>query len=327
MSQLLNEVTLRREIEQVLSTAVSNLIQVPGFRYSIASISFNPSTSAATGRQFTTVRVEIMTNNRPLMLGQFMGFPTNGLRGYHPNYFFGFIHGYFEVRYRKNLWNEYQIVLDVFETRDASNQLYRYVGLDEAVGEGVICPDAPLYQAMRKYDLKYVLMAGSTLSGPSLGMIESVERLARERKIRAVLDIFCGTGSLTKVALRNGASSAVCIDCNIDYQCMADNLGTYRGNCVLIPADAYQYEPEEFFDLVVINPFYEFCLSTIEQIVPKLKGYYGTLLMNLGSHEEQYWISKLRSALSKQHRRIHAKVIAGEMIALCDYEVPSSTRS
>ncbi|HUW08526.1 MAG TPA: hypothetical protein VM537_02310 [Anaerolineae bacterium] len=317
MKEILPNQDIAAEIERLIGIALGRLVAVPGFWYKVRSISFVPSTSPATGRQFTKIGVELLTNNRPLLLGQFLPFPVNGLMGYHANYIFGLIQGYFAARYAKDLWHDYYLVLDVSQADEAPRSLYRYVTVNEAISQGVLSPDSPLHKAMQTYKVKYVLLSGSTLSGPSLALMASVERLTQQARVRSMLDIFCGTGSLSKVARLRGVRSVVCIDVNLDREHVADNLGPYAAGCELVQSDAYQYEPRQFFDLVVLDPFYQCALDAAERLVPRLTGHFAQLLMNLGPPEEHYWVSRIVAALEGHQLRVATDITAGQVIALC----------
>jgi 16S rRNA G966 N2-methylase RsmD len=274
----------------------------PEFRFKIEKVEILPRKSLRTGRKFNLIRVKIVTNNRPLLLGQFIYFPINGFRGFHPNYFLGFIYGHYEGTYHEKFLKNYELCLDVYEDKDAKVNVYKYVKLQDALSEGILSEKSDLYIVMKKYDLKYLLLAGSSISGPSLSMIIALEKILKEKKVNTVLDLFAGTGSLAKVALSNGVKKVTCVDMNPDV--IKDNLGLLADRCVILKADAFKFVPKEVYDLALLDPFYDQCFEVASSLIPKLKENVNIFLFNIGRPEYKYWIEKIISELKKNFDKI-----------------------
>lgn len=83
--------------------------------------------------------------------------------------------------------------------------VYSCIDFKTALNLGLLTGNSLLAKKMKKYDLKYLILAGHEISGPSYGMIKSIEKICKKFEIKKCLDLFSGTGTLTKVALSNNA--------------------------------------------------------------------------------------------------------------------------
>lgn len=308
----------KRQINQLVEEAFERLVKTPGFWFKINSVSLTPFRSPLTGIPSTKVRVMISTNNRPLLLGQFRRFPTNGLRGYYTGYVVGFIHGHFSSTSDNKFPGNYELIFDVHEEgTSAEGGLYRYVPIEEALSMGVLGSGSPTHVMMEKYSLTHILMAGSTYSGPSLALMKEVERVARQPGVLSMLDVFCGTGCFSKVGRVQGIRSVVLVDDNISHECLRQNLGEYMDGCDIIETNAYDYCPDQVFDLVVLDPFYEFADDALRRLLPRLLGRFRILLVNLGPPEAGFWIAKLLRTIERHGLTTVTHTIAGESVGIC----------
>jgi hypothetical protein len=306
------------EVKQCVETALSHLLAIEGLYYSVNDVDFRSSWSPALDKSITTIRIEILTNNRALILGQAMGFPLDGLRGYHPHYVVGYLHGFLEGRGGSYIGSRCQIVLDVLETEGSKSEVYRYITRDQAMREGKLSGTSALSRALEKYAIEYVLMAGSVLSGPSYGLIRAIELVTRNHRIESMVDMFAGSCSLSKVARVRGVSRVLCVDKNINLAVAGANLGSLQTGCEFYLDDAASADISQSFDLLVMDPFYEFALDAIIDIVSKHRNRVGCIVINLGSPGETFWSARLIQALNALGLPPRVRQFGLEQIAFCD---------
>ena len=291
---------VKRVIRNSLTSAINETIGLPDFQFRINEINFIPKTNIRNNEEYEIIQIKILTNNRPLLLGQFQTFPVNGLRGFHSNYFLGSSVGYLRGKYNMNFFKKYDICLDVHQTENHKENLYRYITVSEAKDRNMLTHDSHLGKAMEKYGLQFILLAGDYISGPSIDMMRVLEKVQKEKKISNILDLFSGTGSLSKVALQNGANHTVCVENNPEV--LEPSLKQYKKKYEILNQDVFNFCPNKFYSLVILDPFYYQSLKVAKALLPKLTEYGKTFILNIVEAEKEYWSKKVSNELKKNFK-------------------------
>lgn len=109
-----------------------------------------------------------------------------------------------------------------------------------------------------------------------------------------MLDLFSGTGSLAKVAL-SSADMATCV--NIDTSVIAENVMDYCTKCEIIEAKAEDYVPVRYFDLAVVDSYYEEALTLLPSVLTNIQPWCSMILVNGGPSADRYWTDEIQSVL------------------------------
>jgi hypothetical protein len=319
---------LEREIKNQIGKIIDYLVKDPRFLYQVDSITTIYKKSKSGDREYPVTCIQVSTNNRPLLLGQFMYFPINGIRGFHNDWIEGYLKGYLEAKI--GLGEDHEIHFEVFPMKHEKkfHYTYNYLTLNEAQKRNLITPGSPLARKMKKYHLDKVLVEGGIVAGPDLGLLRVVERFVRSHNVEHMIDLFSGTGSLAKVALANGAQSCTCID--IQTEACQANLKEFSGKVHIVNADAFLYKPEEkVYDLVVADPFIDFsfkvakCLSKIYRRKAKV------FMLTIGFIEDLYWQSLVSEELKKWFPKVrllnHGRLI--QAICQSDLNISNNSRN
>jgi hypothetical protein len=288
-------ISIKHDIIKKLEEVIDSLILDPYFRYKIDEIKLIEKKSKAGNKSSPVIYIRILTNNRPLLLGQFVYFPTNGLRGFHNNWIEGYMMGYLEGKHELN--TGYFLHVEVFPFTKHDENVYRYITLEEGIRNKLLPKSSPLVNKMKKYGLNQLLLAGSIISGPDLGSIETLEWILRNNRIETMLDLFCGTGALSKVALQHGVKTCTCVD--LSTEAAYRNLADFRRRTYIIKQDAFSYRPRRKYDLVIADAFLDHGLAVVKKLAPFYGAKCKVFMMTLGFVEDIYWQSLLLTNLRK----------------------------
>lgn len=311
-----NEKHIVKEVVELLDNIIHSMIPDPDFTFGITDAHVIPSYSVWFGTYYKTIVVQIRTNNKQLLLGQMLFIPAYTNKGYYTFYYKGYIDGFLQGKYGRKVVRGYDVVLDVLEEEDSYQSPYRYIDLEYAIRKGIISKKSDLVKVMKRYDLKYLLLLGSTISGPSLDMLNFVEALLDKIKVRTVLDIFSGTGSLAKVCLMHNTEFVTCIDA--DVECINKNLKEYRDRYEVIESDAWSYVPDRQYDLAIVDPFYDLALKTTEGLLSNIRENAKVILLDVSLKCDRSWSKKIIESFKKNvgqcqilHGKISTAVVSG----------------
>jgi len=306
---------IERETINILGSLIVNTVLDPALKVNILGIEPVDCYSVRFDAPSTILNIKIDTNNRPLLLGQVMNFPINGRSGFYPNYFIGYLEGYLSQKFGSQLLEGYEFAFEIVEENNSSVTTRKYLPLNFAIKHEIILPSSKLVSKMRQYELSYLLISGSAISGPSLDMICVIEELFKNHQINRVLDVFSGTGSLAKVSIINGAERVVCID--VCPTIIEKNLGKYASKCeISLAKDAFKYKTNEKFDLVILDPFYDDSFEVAKIIIPRLAENTKVIVFNIANKEEEYWINKVLNEFGKYITKITTRTYYRSIIAL-----------
>lgn len=153
--------------------------------------------------------------------------------------------------------------------------------MEEAVEGRLLSRYSPVCLLAEELEFKWlVLCEDDSFFGPPVGMAELVDALTLEFSVERLLDLCCGTGAITKIALRNGVREATCVDMFIrPAKC---NLAESEENVTLVEEDVLHYRVEKFHDVTVLDQPEELTPLFLERVVPELRGHTHLLVMWAG---------------------------------------------
>ena len=189
----------------------------------------------------------------------------------------------------------------------------RIVKLDRILKSRKASLLSPPLLIAKELKLKYLIEEGRLLVGPAVGLSVLIDRLTRIIPINSMLDLCCGSGALTKIAMKNGVTKIVCVDKNV--KAVEKNLGR-KNNVRIIKADVLKFKIEEFFDLIILDA----PRILIPRLFPKFKEYSSKsniFVLWHGSCEEVEWNEKVRRELKEFFKSVYSFSIYGEEISAC----------
>ncbi len=289
---------LRKKLAVELSSAINDLVRDPDFFFRIIGITLRNLRSSLNSRLVHILVIKVETNNRPLLLGQFINFRFTHMRGFHIEYLTAKVEAILREAIN-NLDCPLEVHFDVTpaQGRPLLEYVYRPLDLEVAVALGMLSRDSRLYREMKRYELTSVILAGCEISGPNYAMIKAVEKICATSKVKKCMDLFAGTGSLTKVALKNKASFVDCVDVNTGLITL--NLQQFQGRYSIHNVDAFDFRHRGQYDLLILDPFYDFTLDVAQKLLPKYSGKVNMAILNMGLRINRYWISKIKTHINK----------------------------
>jgi len=306
---------LDKVIRAEVDYAVNELIVDPAFRFRVRGIRrvLKRTKDGSTLCPVTIVTIE--TNNRPLLLGQFLYFPENGIRGFHNDWLEAYLTGF--LRARGFASKEQQIHIEAVPMK-RTKQLdysYHYLPLSTILDLGLMEKKAPLVKKMKEYELSWVLMEGSLIVGPDLGLIEGVEEWMKSHSVKSVVDLFAGTGALSKVAIMNGAEHATCVD--VDLSRAKQTLGAMKTKASFLERNAFLYAPTTHVDLTIADPIIDFSLRFAQERAKFYAKKTSALMLTVSFIEDLYWHRRVLTELRKNFSSIHVRNTGRLIQAVC----------
>jgi 16S rRNA G966 N2-methylase RsmD len=277
---------IEKQVRDLLPQVLARLVADPSLRFRIDSVETIQKRTKGGDGKYPVTCVVVSTNNRPLLLGQFLYFPVGGIRGHNNDYVEGYLTGFLKAKL--GLKRNHEIHLEVFPfTRGKRlDYAYRYVSLREACRLGLISWKSPLAVMMRRYDLNRVLIEGSVIAGPDLSLMRTVEELVSSNRVKSMLELFAGTGSLTKIAIMNGAEKCECVD--LSTQACRENLAGLR-QARILEMNAFAYRPRRsVYDLVVADLFLDFAYDAAKQLAKRYTYIAKKFMLTVGYVEDLY---------------------------------------
>lgn len=203
---------LAKEIHRVLAPLVTTGTNVLDLETSVECV---PVEAASSRGDAQRVLVNIRCADPNRALGRFPPFSSHSPSGYFEPYVQGYVRSLLE---RKGIdLPEYgsEIVLRAAGGTTSNVEpppMSRIVRLDDALASGALARGSPLHEAMTEFGLRYLLMSGRTISGPSPAVLDALKSLRSRIDGRTVVDLFTGSQGHALASRRLGASRAVCVD-------------------------------------------------------------------------------------------------------------------
>lgn len=160
----------------------------------------------------------------------------------------------------------------------------RPVKLSWLIRSGRISPMSPMVLIAEKLGIGWLMMFGEYVYGPTPGIVEASDLLIRVLKPRNVIDLFGGSGALSKLAIRNGVKNVTYVD--IYPEAARLNLSHNQNEVKIIESDAFSFlERAVGCDLLLADPPEELIDKTVSTIIARRDVFRKAALIWLGSSE------------------------------------------
>lgn len=188
------------------------------------------------------------------------------------------------------------------------------LSLREVERKKLLSKYSPILLLAKRLKLKYLIKESDTFTGPAVGLATLVDKITSMFKISSMLDLCCGTGALSKIGLLNGVEKVCCLDLNL--KAAKGNLSEF-GNVKFVEKNVLQFEPKDFYDLIVVDPPQEIIDKLLRKFIPEIKGSCNIFVIWHGSCEEGEWNNYVRDELRKNFRKVVEISSFGEEISCC----------
>jgi len=311
--------SIKQDLVTELESLIDGMVIDPRFKYTIESVEAIEREAAFPTDVSLVFSITIRTNNRGILLGQATPFKPGDYKGYYNNLYAGYLIQFLEREY--DLQFRYSVGINAVseETTDkeGADVFDRELPLATALEAGIVTPESRLVEKMNEYNLTSLVLGGGTLiSGPLPGPIESLEEVISMYDIESILDLFCGSGSFTKVALANGVTSATCLDLDLDSA--RENLREHEDDIRFEEGDAFDFTPTESYDLVLADPYFHLVPAFIDQEYPSLSQVANKILLTAGFREDRQWIEEVERRISK-HSTVTERIDTGRTVQILSH--------
>jgi hypothetical protein len=295
----LQENTIEGIIARKITDELHSILKDRRVDILVDEVRINQEEEYATGRSYFQVYIKIVTDNRPLIMGQFCGMPIGGMSGLFNHYLQGFVKSYLltlsnfsnkNICVFVDVWQEPMKEITVVD-------LVRVEAIEDVLEEGLLSNESPLTEYSLKYNFKFISLIGADISGPEPGMIKVIENFIIENNPKRILDLFCGTAAYSKVALSldsNCKSTALDLY-TIPYA--KKNVGKYIDRIKFLEMDAYDFEPKNIYDVAIVDPYGNISLEFTKKKVKSLSHTFRNLIFSIGYTEYFYWGKMVKEAL------------------------------
>jgi len=126
---------------------------------------------------------------------------------------------------------------------------------------------SPLTLLSKELGIKWLMLWNGYVYGPTPGIVEALDLLITSLKPKSMLDLFCGSGALSKLAYLKRVREITCVDLYVEAA--KRNLQRCK-NVKIIEGDALSFKLYRNFDLVVADPPEELINKTLANL-PRLR--------------------------------------------------------
>jgi len=306
------------EIESLAERLLRQSVKNPGVDFKVRSVVVKEDYSKGSVKNGMLVHLKVVTNNRPLISGNFGGLPGDSLYGLTQEYVCGYLQGYFAAKHFEATFH-----LDIWDSRWRGRKtrgLISFVSKDDAIRRGIIELGSPVDIAMGRYGLKLVELIGPDITAPDPPTMQAVARIVKETKPGSVADLFCGTGSLSKVALSTypgckvvGVDSAAPLYSRENLRELGDRFTAVQNDMFANPTGW----TNGHFDLAIADPFEFAALDFARKVVPSLVRNCETLLVAHGFTKDTFWTELVRKELARTYAKVKPLSIRGVSLSYC----------
>ncbi|MCD6312443.1 MAG: RsmD family RNA methyltransferase [Thaumarchaeota archaeon] len=173
--------------------------------------------------------------------------------------------------------------MDVMRMKGGSLRV-RPVKLSWLIRSGRISSMSPMVLIAEKLGIVWLMMFDEYVYGPTPGIVEVSDLLIRSLKPRSVVDLFGGSGALSKLAIRNGVKNVTYVD--IYPEAARLNLADHQDKVEIVESDAFGFLRRGVrCDLLLADPPEELIDETVSAIISLRNIFRKAALIWLGSSE------------------------------------------
>lgn len=178
--------------------------------------------------------------------------------------------------------------------------------------------DAPISAVAREFGIPYILIRGRHWIGPNPALAKVLlSVLRKDATPQTVLDLFAGTGIVTKVVLQLSPSPLITTVDSDENKTEAMHHHTQSNRVSIITADAFTIPINQHFDLIVADPYYEACVSFLKARGREVRSRARTFVVTGGRIEHESWNERIRRLLSGQGFRVRSETLYGQTLFVC----------
>ena len=187
----------------------------------------------------------------------------------------------------------------------------RPVKLSWLIRSGRISPMSPIVLIAEKLGISWLMIFDEYVYGPTPGIIEAAHLLIRALKPRSVIDLFGGSGSLSKLAMRNGVKNVTYVDMYPEAAKL--NLADHMNGVRIIKSDVFSFlEGRIECDLLLADPPEELIDKTVNAIISRREVFRKAALIWLGPSGR----SRRRIGLLRGRRMVEVVSAWGDSFAI-----------
>lgn len=278
----------------------------------------------------------VVIENHPYTDSQFLKILIH-IKSPNPNRYVGLVHreefgkqtgpysfyitGFIDASLYLKLPREYSMIDEVeliFSESNGQIELNDLIEVEIARKRGFIQSGSEFDRILSTYNLPYILVIGSSISGPDLDIIKTAEQF--DFRDMCILDMFSGTGAITAVCLQKGAKHVVAVEQNA--RALKTLKSRFPERLSVVEQDAFSFQSDEYFDVAFFNPYYDDAISVARHIIPKMKANFQKGLLSVGSRWNTPYLEKVINILS--NNEFNTKVIKGSISNIIELEVKSN---
>ena len=187
----------------------------------------------------------------------------------------------------------------------------RPVKLSWLIRSGRISPMSPIVLIAEKLGISWLMIFDEYVYGPTPGIIEASDLLIRALKPRSVIDLFGGSGSLSKLAMRNGVKNVTYVDMYPEAAKL--NLADHMNGVRIIKSDVFSFlEGRIECDLLLADPPEELIDKTVNAVISRREVFRKAALIWLGPSGR----SRRRIGLLRGRRMVEVVSAWGDSFAI-----------
>ena len=187
----------------------------------------------------------------------------------------------------------------------------RPVKLSWLIRSGRISPMSPIVLIAEKLGISWLMIFDEYVYGPTPGIIEASDLLIRALKPRSVIDLFGGSGSLSKLAMRNGVKNVTYVDMYPEAAKL--NLADHMNEVRIIKSDVFSFlEGRIECDLLLADPPEELIDKTVNAVISRREVFRKAALIWLGPSGR----SRRRIGLLRGRRMVEVVSAWGDSFAI-----------
>jgi ubiquinone/menaquinone biosynthesis C-methylase UbiE len=124
-----------------------------------------------------------------------------------------------------------------------------------------------------------------------------MESLCDRYDIDEILDGFCGSAGLSRVALENDASHTTCID--LDLDCARKNLADVDNKVEFLEADIFDCTlPDRSYDIAVLDPYFDLIDEIFANRIDDILERADRVLLSAGFVSDRFWLDHIERQFS-----------------------------
>lgn len=191
----------------------------------------------------------------------------------------------------------------------------RLISLREIENKKLLSKFSPIYLLAKELELKYLIKENGLFTGPAIGLASLIDKITLNFPIESMLDLCCGTGALSKIALLNGVKEVVCLDLNT--KAVEENLSEFKDRVKIVKCDILGFDPKKFYELIVLDAPRNLIEKLFKRLIPKIVKLCDVFVIWHGSSEEKEWNVWVRNRLRNFFSRTMEVSCYGEEISCC----------